>query len=61
MTDDLTIALQESEPQLQRTEPCVKDWTCAHCRSRLLLRMRMRNPGGCGNCGSPRLEPTPQR
>ena len=59
--DDLPLTLHETEPPPQRTEPCVRDWTCAHCGRRLLLRMRMRRPGGCGWCGSLHLEPSAAR
>jgi hypothetical protein len=61
MADDLPITVHESDPQQQRIEPCVRDWTCAHCGCRLLLRMRMRRPGGCGACGSLHLQPSPKR
>jgi len=61
MADDLPALLPASAPQPLRIEPCAKDWTCARCGCRLLLRMRMRRPGGCGHCGSLHLEPTAER
>ena len=61
MAEPLPTAAHESAPQQPRIEPCVKDWTCAQCGCRLLLRVRVRKPGGCGNCGSLALEPSPER
>lgn len=61
MADDLPISVHESAPPQLRIERCVKDWTCAHCGWRLLLRIRVRKPGGCGNCGALALEPSPER
>jgi len=61
MTDDLPLAEHERAPQELRADPCVKDWTCAHCGRRLLLRIRMRRPGGCGYCGALALEPSRDR
>jgi len=61
MADDLPIPVQRSASEEPRTDPCVKDWTCAHCGRRLLLRMRMRRPGGCGYCGALALAPSPSR
>ena len=59
MAEPLPTDVPESAPQQPRIEPCVKDWTCAQCGCRLLLRVR--KPGGCGNCGSLALEPSPER
>jgi hypothetical protein len=61
MADDLPIPLHERAPQPLRIEPCAKDWTCARCGRRLLLRIRVRRPGGCGYCGSLALEPSADR
>jgi len=61
MADDLPLPLQECAPQPPRIEPCAKDWTCARCGRRLLLRIRVRRPGGCGHCGSLHLEPSASR
>jgi len=61
MADDLPIPVHASASQALRTDPCVKDWTCARCGRRLLLRRRMRRPGGCGHCGAHALAPSPRR
>ncbi|MBW8758252.1 MAG: hypothetical protein JF586_11640 [Burkholderiales bacterium] len=58
MADDLPLPPHDSAAQPLRIEPCVKDWTCARCGRRLLLRIRLRRPGGCGYCGSLHLEPS---
>ena len=61
MADDLPLTVNERASQALRIEPCVRDWTCAHCGRRLLLRIRMRRPGGCGYCGAIALEPSRDR
>jgi len=61
MADDLPAPLHPNAPPPLRIEPCTKDWTCTRCGRRLLLRVRVRRPGGCGHCGSPDLAPSADR
>jgi hypothetical protein len=61
MADHPCLPSRERAPEPARIEPCVKDWTCARCGRRLLLRIAVRRPGGCGHCGSLHLEPSASR